>query len=528
MKIPDFKSRSNVLSTNGIAATSQPLSSLEAVSILKKGGNAIDAAIAASAVQAVVEPGSTGVGGDCFAIISLNGKKPISVNGSGISPKKATLEFFKKNKIKKIENISPHSVTIPGAVHAWYSMHKKYGKLDFSELFISAENYARNGFPVHEVAANSWKENISKILKNDISKKIFTNNGKAYKFGEIHKNIKLADTLKSIAKNGIKDFYEGYIAQDIVKSLNKLGGTHSLEDFFNQKTYFSDTIFNNYKNYKIHQCPPNGPGITVLIMMAILENFNFKKIDPMSYERFHLQSEATKLAYEVREKTIGDPKFSDIDIYDLINKKFINNLCSKISMSKCYSPKNFSITAHPETIYLTVVDKDLNAVSFINSICFGFGSGITSKKTGVLLQNRGVNFRLTANHPNSIDSNKRPLHTIIPGLLTNMKNESILSFGVMGGQYQPVGQAHIIQNIIDFEMSIQKAIDFPRAFTLNGKYLLEKLIHKDILDKLKNTGHKATYSNKTHGGGQAIYIDRNKGVLIAGSDKRKDGGAIGY
>ena len=215
--------RSNVLATNGIAATSQPLSSLEAISILKRGGNAVDAAIAASAVQSVIEPGSTGVGGDCFALISLNGQKPISVNGSGIAPKKATLDFFEKHNISKIDLTSPHSVTIPGAVHAWYTMHQKFGKLDFEELFTSAENYARKGYPIHEITAKSWNNNIDKIIKNESTKNIFSKNGKSYQYGEIHKNIDLANTLKSIATNGIKDFYSGYIAEDIVKSLNSLG-----------------------------------------------------------------------------------------------------------------------------------------------------------------------------------------------------------------------------------------------------------------------------------------------------------------
>ncbi len=274
--------RSNVLGTNGMAATSQPLSSLEAISILKKGGNAIDAAIAASAVQSVIEPGSTGVGGDCFALISLNSKKPVAVNGSGIAPKKASLEYFIEKNISEIDLLSPHSVTIPGAVHAWYSMHKKFGKLDFEQLFITAEQYARNGFPIHEVMAKTWNKNINKILQNESTKKIFSKNGKSYQFGEIHKNIDLANTLNSIAKNGTKDFYEGYIAADIVKSLNDLGGCHTIEDFYYQKTIFSDSIYNNFKDKIIHQCPPNGPGITVLIMMAILERFDFSNINPLS------------------------------------------------------------------------------------------------------------------------------------------------------------------------------------------------------------------------------------------------------
>ncbi len=528
MRNTHFPGRSNVLSMNGMAATSQPLSSLEAISILKKGGNAVDAAIAASAVQSVIEPGSTGVGGDCFALISLNGKKPVSINGSGIAPKKSTLQYFKEKNITEIGLLSPHSVTIPGAVHAWHSMHQKFGNLDFKELFISAEDYARNGYPIHEVTAVSWNNNIEKIIKNESTKKIFSKNNKSYQYREIHKNIDLANTLKSIANNGIKDFYDGYIAEDIVNSLNTLGGCHTIEDFQHQKTIITDSIFSSFHNNKIHQCPPNGPGITVLIMMSILERFDFSKMNPMSADRFHLQAEATKIAYEIKENLIGDPNFNDLDIDTLLEKNFISELVNKISMDKSYTLKNFSITAHPETIYLTVVDRDLNTVSIINSICFPFGSGISSKKTGILLQNRGVNFRLERNHPNSIDGHKRPLHTIIPGLVTNNNNEAILSYGVMGGQYQPVGQSHILQNIFDFNMSVQEAIDFPRAFYLNGKYEFEKSIHKDILNQLNDRGHHTSYKNSTHGGGQAIFIDRNKGVMIAGSDPRKDGCAIGY
>jgi len=520
--------RSNVISNNGMAATSQPLSTLEAISILKKGGNAVDAAIAASAVQTVIEPNATSIGGDCFAIISLKGKKPISVNGSGIAPKKATLDFFENNKIEKISSTSPHSVTVPGAIHAWYSMHQKYGKLNFEELLITAENYARYGYPVHEVTAGAWFKNVEKLKNNKASSRIFLNNNKPYNFAETHKNIDLANTLKAISKNGLKDFYSGYIAEDIVKSLNELGGLHALEDFEKQNTIFSDSISNSYKGKIIHQCPPNSPGITVLIMLAILEKSKFENIDPLSIDRFHLQAEITKIAYEERERNIGDPKFNNFEYISLIDPSNISKLANKISLESVYTPKNFSITAHPETIYLSVVDRDQNAVSFINSVCFAFGSGITTNNTGIVLQNRGVNFRLEKNHPNVIEGHKRPLHTIIPGLVTDKNNDPILCYGVMGGQYQPVGQAHVLQNIFDFNMSIQEAIDFPRAFVLNGKYKLEKTIPENILTGLISNGHDATYSEDTHGGGQAIYIDRKKGILVGGSDHRKDGCAIGY
>ena len=520
--------RSNVLAQNGMAATSQPLSTLEAISILKKGGNAIDAAIAASAVQAVIEPNSTGIGGDCFALISINGGKPVSVNGSGKAPRRNNIDFFENNNINTIKTNSPHSVTIPGAIHAWHSMHQKYGRLDFEELFKSAENYARNGFPIHEVVAKHWGSNSKKLSEHSVTSSIFLKNGKPFGFGDIHKNINLADTLNAIGKNGIKDFYDGYIAEDIVKTLNEIGGLHSIDDFNKQDTIFSDSLSNNYKDIKIHQCPPNGPGITVLMMMAILERFNFDNIDPLSAERFHLQAEATKVAYEQRELNIGDPYFNKFDYKKLLDPDHIKNLANMISMDKIYKPKNSLITAHPNTIYLTVVDKDQNAVSFINSICFAFGSGITSKKTGILLQNRGVNFRLERGHPNMIQGQKRPLHTIIPGLVTDKKDNTILSYGVMGGQYQPVGHSHVLQNIFDFGLNIQEAIDFPRAFILENNYKLERSINKKIYNNLIKKGHKVEFSQDTIGGGQAIFLDRKAGILIAGSDPRKDGSAIGY
>ena len=281
--------RSNILSNNAMVATSQPLSSQEAINILKSGGNAVDAAIAASAVLSVIEPGSTGIGGDCFAIVKMNDNLPVAINGSGSNPYKANLNYFKKNKIDVIGLLSPHSVTIPGAVNAWYDMHKRFGKLDFEKLFVSAEYYAREGFPVHEIEAHNWKKNEDKLRKNKITKDEFLINNKAPKFGTKFKNIKLANTLKIIAKKGSKGFYEGVIAKDMVKSLNNLGGMHTEEDFYNQKTTSSDTLVSDYKDFVIHQCPPNGPGIVVHLMMKLLERFDWDDINYLDSRRFHIQ-----------------------------------------------------------------------------------------------------------------------------------------------------------------------------------------------------------------------------------------------
>ena len=433
MKKISYSSRSNILSSNGIAATSHPLASLEALSILKMGGNAIDAAVAASAVLSVVEPNASGIGGDCFAIISSNGKNPISYNGSGIAPEKMNMNYFKQNNINSIELESPNSVTVPGAVHAWSSIHSDLGKLEFENLFLKAIDYAKNGYHVTEKVALSWKKNISKLLKNKNSKRIFLKNGKNYNFLDKHKNEYLASTLQKISKKGVKGFYEGEVAIDIVNSLNEIGGLHSLEDFYRQKTIKTSTINTNYKNLVLHQCPPNGPGITVLVMMKMMEQFNLQNINPMSFERFHLEAEITKLAYKLREENIADPNFFKIDFDKVLSDTIINDSVKRISMKGCINIGELNIPAHPETTYLTVVDKDLNAVSFINSVCYAFGSGITTNNSGILLQNRGCNFRLEDNHPNCIDSFKRPLHTIIPGMVFNKNNEIVLSYGVMGG-----------------------------------------------------------------------------------------------
>ena len=522
------KGRSNIVANSAMVATSQPLSSQEAVNILKMGGNAVDAAIAASAVLSVVEPGSTGIGGDCFAIVKMEKNNPVSFNGSGINPKNADLDYFKKNKIDKIGLLSPHSVTIPGAVDAWYEMHKKFGKLDFEQLFKTAEEYAREGFPVHEIEAYHWKKNEEKLKKHKITKKEFLINDKAPEFASKYKNIKLADTLKIIGQKGAKGFYEGEIAKDMVKSLNKLGGTHTEEDFYNQYTIISDTLISNYKENLIHQCPPNGPGVIVHLMMKLLENFDWENIPFLSAQRFHIQAEVTKVCFELKETMLGDPNFTSFNFEELMNAQSINQLLNKISLEKVYNSSKSHVTSHPETVYLTVVDKDLNAVSFINSICHAFGSGICSEKSGVLFQNRGVNFRLEEGHPNCIESNKRPLHTIIPGLLTDKNSETIFSYGVMGGQYQPIGQAHVLQNIFEFGMSIQEAIDTQRAFALNGKLKIEKSFSQSLIKDLSYLGHDIQIVEDAIGGGQAIMIDRKKGVLIGGSDSRKDGLAIGY
>ena len=518
----------DALSINGMAATSHPLATEEAIRILKKGGNAIDASIAASIVLSVVEPNATSIGGDCFAIVKMEGKESVAYNGSGIAPEKLNYDFFEKNNIDKIGLTSPHSVTIPGALNAWKNIHQDFGKLDFEELFLTAIDCAKNGFKVTKVVANAWNNNANKLLQDKNSKKLLLKNEKSYQLSDIRKNIPLGNALELISKKGISEFYEGSIASDMVNSLNKLGGLHTIDDFSRQSTIKSQTISTKYNDTKIHQCPPNGPGITVLIMMKLLEKLQIQKYNYNSTERFHLEGEVTKQAFKIKEENIGDPNFIELNLDKILSDAYINDIYKNISINSCSDVGNLNIPNHPETVYLSVVDKDLNSVSIINSVCYAFGSGITTEKTGIVLHNRGTNFRIENGHPNCIQGLKRPLHTIIPGLVEDNKGNAILNYGVMGGQYQPVGQVHVLNSILDFNMSPQQAISFPRAFHFNNIYKLEKEVSEEIKNGLSKIGHEVQYIEESHGGGQAIKIDRKNGSLIGGSDPRKDGYAKGY
>ena len=518
----------DAISSNAMAATSHPLATEEALKILKKGGNAIDAAITASIILSVVEPNATSIGGDCFAIVKMEGKEPVSYNGSGIAPEKANYDFFKSKNIDKIGLTSPHSVTVPGAVDAWKKIHDDFGKLDFEELFIPAINIARDGFKVTKVVSNAWNKSLKKLSENQNSKKLVLNNGKSYQISEIRKSEPLARTLELISKKGISEFYSGSITEDMVMSLNELGGLHTLEDFAKQNTIKSKTISSNYKNISIHQCPPNGPGVTVMVMMKLLQKLKIENYKFDSIERFHLEAEVTKQAYKIKEENLGDPDFINLNLDKILSDESINEIYNKISLNSCAEVGDLNIPNHPETVYLTVVDKDLNTVSIINSVCYAFGSAITTQKTGIILHNRGTNFRVEEGHPNCIEGLKRPLHTIIPGMVLNENGDQTLSYGVMGGQYQPVGQVHVLNSILDYKLTPQEAISFPRAFHFNNIYKLEKSVPNKVMQGLKEIGHDVQYIDETHGGGQAISIDRKNGNLIGGSDPRKDGYAKGY
>ena len=523
-----YPGRSTVHGADGMAATSQPASTLAAVEILRRGGNAIDAAISAAAVQAVVEPHSTGIGGDCFTLLALNGSADVvALNGSGHAPKAATTDKYQDLGLSTIPLTSAHAVTVPGAIDAWTTILSDYGTMSLDEVFSSAITYAQDGYAVHPRSAHGWTKSVDKLKADPMARHTFLPNDKPPKPGQLIYQPELAGTLKTIAREGRDGFYCGEIAQNLVGYLNLLGGLHSVDDFASQKSEYIAPIKSSYQGHDIYQCPPNGQGIAVLIMLGILEQFDLPNYAPLSKERIHLESEATRLAYHVLEQTICDPRQGDIPVDYLLSSEHLNQLTRKISLDSRMTDVPDSAPIHPETIYLTVVDRDRNAISLINSVCFAFGSGLVEPKSGILLHNRGSAFSLDPLHPNAIAPHKRPRHTIIPGLVTK-NSQVVMPFGVMGGQFQPVGQVRVLTNFLDYQMDLQEALDGGRSFSFGGILDLEPTIPKRVAAELSALGHNVRYTDTPLGSGQAIWIDYEQGTLVGASDPRKDGLALGY
>jgi gamma-glutamyltranspeptidase/glutathione hydrolase len=341
------------------------------------------------------------------------------------------------------------------------------------------------------------------------------------------RQVELSRTLRAIAAHGRDAFYTGEIAEDMVETLRGIGGLHTLEDFAAHTTEVTSPIGTVYKGLDVWQCPPNGPGITMLVMLNILSRFDLTKFAPVSIERFHLEAEAARIAYMMREENVADPAHVKVDVQKILAKEFAEEHIGNIRMDRVLSLPNVAPPMNPSTVYITVVDKERTACSFINSIAHSFGSAIVSNKTGILLQNRAGGFRIQPGHPNCIAGGKRPLHTIIPSLVTR-GGRAVMPFGVMGGQYQPVGQVHVLTNMLDYGCDLQEAIDMPRGLHYEGVYQLEDGVPAEVVDGLKRLGHQTTSVVSPLGGGQAIWIDWQKGTLTGGSDPRKDGCALGY
>ncbi|MEE8351477.1 MAG: gamma-glutamyltransferase [Rhodospirillales bacterium] len=524
-----FPGRSTAHGVGGMAATSHPSATLAAIDILRQGGNAVDAAITASAVLGVIEPQSTGIGGDCFCIYAPKGdmSKAVTVNGSGKAPGKATVEYFLNQGIDKIDLTTAHSVSVPGAVDAWTKILAEYGTFALDKVLAPAIDFAENGYVVAPSIHYDWVAHIDKLLLTESATAKMLIDGRPPKVGEVMKNPWLADTLRAIAEQGRDGFYAGPVADDIVGYLNSLGGLHTLDDFAAQTSDIVEPISSTYRDYAVTTVPPSNPGLAALMMLNILEGFDLASFGPMSVERLHLMAEATRQAFNAREGQVGDPDFVDVDVEKLISKEFADEMRANISLDRVSEVDDIFTPAHPDTAYLTVVDKDRNTISFINSVFYSFGSGLVTPNTGVVLQNRAAGFHIKEGHPNAIEPGKRPLHTIMPGMLSK-DGRAVMPFGVMGGQYQAVGQTQVVTNVVDYAMDAQEAIDLPRSFWFEGTYELEKCIPGETKAGLEALGYICGPVDPPHGGAQAILIDWENGTLEGGSDPRKDGIALGY
>ena len=534
----EFASRSEVIATNGMAATSHPLATQTAISILKNGGNAIDAAIAANAVLGLVEPTGCGIGGDLFAIIwSADEKKLFGLNSSGPAPKNISIKKLKQKGLEKIPPYGPLPVTVPGAVAGWVSIHKKFGLLEFNKLFNDAINYAENGFPVTELVSYYLERSSEIFAAYPNFKDVWMPNGKTPKKGEIFINKNLAENYKEIANTYGKSFYSGKIAENIVNTVNAQGGFFSMSDLNSFEPEWINPVSTNYRGYDVWELPPNGQGIAALQILNILERFDIESMGFGTSDYIHLFTEAKKVVYEDRAKYYADTNFSNIPVEKLISKEYANERSKLINLkksSKSFNPGNLEIG---DTIYLTVADSFGNMVSLIQSNYRGMGSGVVPDNTGFMLQDRGEMFSLDPNHMNSLMPGKRPFHTIIPAFVTK-NDKPFISFGLMGGAMQPQGHAQIIVNLVDFKMNLQEAGDAPRIRhvgssqptgekMLDGGYLsLEKSFDKNEISKLKKMGHKFQYDLGGFGGYQAIMI--KDGVYYGASESRKDGHASGY
>ena len=524
--------RSTVHAPNGMAATSHPLSTTAALNILQSGGNAMDAAVAAVAVQCVVEPQSTSIGGDCFCLYSPKGREVIAYNGSGTAPAAAKVEWFIENGISQIEQHSPHSVTIPGAIDAWSQLLSDHGTMEFNQVLLPAIEYARYGYPVNHRQCYDWSLCQELLSKDSTSREQYLFGGKSPKIGAVIKLPLLANTLEHLAERGREAFYDGWVAEDIVSYLQSLGGLHTLDDFSSYSGKYVEPIHTNYRGYQVYECPPNGQGIVALEGLNILSGFDMANYDPVSVDRLHLEIEAMRLAYRDRDINLGDPDFENIPIEEWLSEKYASARQAEININKRMPEiAPTSLPNHNDTVYLTVVDKERNAVSFINTLFYSFGSGLTAPRSGIVLQNRGQGFVIEPRHPNCIEPNKRPLHTIIPGMLFK-DDRAQMPFGVMGGQYQACGHVHLITNLIDYNMDLQEAIDCTRVFPdvddPEERVQVETSLPQEILNGLEAKGHKTYIPPRPIGGAQAIWIDWDNGVLKGASEPRKDGMAAGY
>lgn len=522
--------RSPAYSCQGMAATSQPLATHVALEILRSGGNAMDAALAAVAVQCVVEPGSTGIGGDCFCLYAPDGRAELTAfNGSGTAPTAASVSALADIGITKLDKHSAHAVTIPGAVDAWYQLHARHGSMPMSEILAPAIDYARSGFALGARTAFDFHAAKDVLAAEPSTAAVFLRDGKTPAAGQLLKQPRLADSLESIARDGADSFYKGAIAEDLVGYLQEKGGLHTRDDFANYSGQFVTPISSEFRGRRVHQCPPNGQGVIALLLLNILSEVDTFD-GPITVERMHREIEACRLAYTARNTYLADPDHSEVPVKAILSSEYADKLRAQIDPSKAREVGlDVGIGAHPSTVYLTVVDKDRNVCSLINTLFYSFGSGLTAPNSGVVLQNRGFGFSLDPSHPNALAPNKRPMHTIIPGMVSE-RGRVVMSYGVMGGHYQAFGHMQFLTRVFDYGCDPQAAMDLPRYMVDpdTGEVEMESTVPAYICDALSARGHRLITPRVPVGGSQAIAIDWEEGSLCGGSDPRKDGCAMGY
>jgi gamma-glutamyltranspeptidase/glutathione hydrolase len=519
--------RSVVRSLNGMIATSQPLASMAGLEVLMQGGNAIDAAVAASAVLGVVEPFMAGIGGDTFTLLWIDKeKKLVGLNGSGRSAYGIKAKNLIEQGLTEMPLRGVHTITVPGAVEAWCTLLERYGTISLDKLLQPAIRYAKEGFPVSEIIAEEWKLSREALFESDEAINTYLINGRAPRAGEIFKNPSLGHTLELIARYGSQIFYEGEIAKKICSYIERKGGRLTLRDFKEHKSEWVEPLSTTYRGYQVYELPPNGQGAIVLEMLNILEGYDLASLGHNSAEFIHLLVEAKKIAFNDRNLYIADPAFNNLPIENMISKQYAEKKRTEIDPDKA-NPNAKDILPSSDTVYISVVDKERNCVSFISSIFEKFGSGLVVDDTGIILQNRGSLFSLEPGHFNFLEPNKRPMHTIIPAIAMK-EGRPWLCFGVMGGHMQPQGHVQILINMIDFDMNVQEAGEAARVCHTDNGVALESDIGWDVRMKLLEKGHKIISDVDIFGGYQGILIDPETGALAGGSDPRKDGCAIGF
>ncbi len=536
---PNYKytsRRSVTLGLNGTVATSNPLAANAGLDMLKKGGNAVDAAVCAASVLNVVEPMSTGVGGDVFALVYDSNTKQIeALNGSGRSSMQANIDDLRKEGMDSIPLEGPYSgmaVSVPGCVDAWDQLQKKFGVFSLDTVLVPAIDYSHNGFGVSEITANNWKIYEKKLSINDRCELL--PNGRSPDFGERVVLPDLNKTLKCISENGSSYFYEGVLPEKISEYVQKFNGWLCEEDFSLHSSCWIKPISSNYRGFDVWECPPNGQGIAALIALNIVENIDLvnSEIDPVL--QLHYKIEAMKIAFKDALWYVADPEKVNIPIQELLSKSYAKKRFNEIKEdSSCSGYNRGNFNQHGDTVYVSVIDGNGNACSLINSLYQGFGTGLVVPETGIALQNRGALFSTNQEHPNFLEPNKRPYNTIIPCMITKNSN-LVSSLGVMGGFQQPQGHLQVISNLIDFGMNPQEALDYGRFSVSieNDTVFVEDSINSNIIEALKLKGHSISvnsgFDGGLFGGGQIIVRDNEEGILFGGSDPRKDGMSVSF